>query len=323
MIKWTLCTRRLFVLLLLCKCACLCARFVELFIHKNSIGIVLAPNYCNWLNGDVSSRLIVVGPVRFTVYFCIFFFLSEIFHTIYVTWCDVLQYVAHTLSASFLLFNCLTFKFSTVQIVLCTHIRTPTFCVRFFHSIWLFREHFECFLVNFVSFLLLYPRICSRNLRKEWNFMRFVYRWWFFSLISLINTVMFHKTMNVHSRNAMPSNLKSIKKFYRRHQDIISVMKMFDLYFLLMLRVAHTSKFKSFDILSMCMLWRRIFISPAFTARCTAQQSHNLYKHTKWSWTRCTSMWRSTRWRTHISRGICIGYTQAWIMCKHTQFNLF
>lgn len=231
--------------------------------------------------------------------------------------------MAHTLSASFLLFNCLTFKFSTVQIVLCTHIRTPTFCVRFFHSIWLFRGHFECFLVNFVSFLLLYSRICSRNLRKEWNFMRFVYRWWFFSLILLINTVMFHKTMNVHSRNAMPSNLKSIKKFYRRHQDIIWVMKMFDVYFLLMLRVAHTSKFKSFDILSMCMLWRRIFTSPEFTARCTAQQSHNLYKHTKWSWTRCTSMWRSTRWRTHISRGICIGYTQAWINTRNLIYFRF
>lgn len=127
--------------------------------------------------------------------------------------------MAHTLSASFFLFNCLTFKFSTVQIVLCTHIRTPTFCVRFFHSIWLFRGHFECFLVNFVSFLLLYPRICSRNLRKEWNFMRFVYRWWFFSLILLINTVMFHKTMNVHSRNAFEFkiNKKILSKTSRYH----------------------------------------------------------------------------------------------------------
>lgn len=65
-------------------------------------------------------------------------------------------------------------------------------------------------------------------------------------------------------------------------------MKMFDLYFLLMLRVAHTSKFESFDILSMCLVWRRIFISPAFTSMHNNNYTF-IYKHTKWSWTRCTS----------------------------------
>lgn len=113
MIKWTLCTRRLFVLLLLCKCACLCARFVELFIHKNSIGIVLAPNYCNWLNGDVSSRLIVVGPVRFTVYFCIFFFFQK--YSTQFMWLDAMcfnMWLTHFLLVFFVqlshlqIFNC-------------------------------------------------------------------------------------------------------------------------------------------------------------------------------------------------------------------------
>lgn len=84
-----------------------------------------------------------------------------------------------------------------------------------------------------------------------------------------------------------------------------------------MLRVSYTSKFESLDILSMCLLWRRIFISPAFTSM---HSNYNLHKHTIWSWTRCT-MWRFIRWRKHFS-WYCIGYTQAWIMQTHDTRNL-
>lgn len=78
------------------------------------------------------------------------------------------------------------------------------------------------------------------------------------------------------------------------NEDINWVMKKCDLHFLSMLRVAHTSQFESFDILSMCLLWRRIFFFLSLRSH-SLWCNNNYFINTQWSWTRC-KMWRF-RWR--------------------------
>lgn len=86
----------------LCKCACLYVRFVELFMHKIRLELSKHTTIVTKLNSDVSLLLIVVVSVRFTVYFCNFFFQK---YSTQFMWLDVMcfnMWLTHFLLVFFL-----------------------------------------------------------------------------------------------------------------------------------------------------------------------------------------------------------------------------
>lgn len=251
----------------------MCVWFAEMFLHK----IQLKLSKSTIVNGDVSFFFCLL-------FLCVSPFISVTFrnipHNLYVTWCALLC-GSHTCCYFTLFFiNCLTFKFfNCSNCALHTQTHTSTFVCVFFSlylAVLLFRGHFKCFLQNFNSFSFFYCFVfvfahLKLNVKNK-------------ILCALcIDRSIDHKygyVLQNRPSHAMCCAFEfEINKIL--HEDIIWVMKKCDLHFLSMLRVAHTSQFESFDILSMCLLWRRIFfvVVACFALAFTLMQQL-IYKHT-------------------------------------------
>lgn len=108
----------------ICECACDSSKCL---IHK----IQLKLSKHTIVNGDVSFLLLLL------LFLCVSPFIFVSFKNIPHNLCAFNMWLTHLLLL-LLFFNCLTFKFSTVQIVLCTHnalARCQLLYAFFFHSI--------------------------------------------------------------------------------------------------------------------------------------------------------------------------------------------